>query len=229
MKGFSILIFLLFIGSGICFAQEAVEDTPNTDSTTIPQEEEVLVPPEEDALVPSEEDDSSLDDDPYIEDEEFIYKMNQKGDQFIKIGLMVDIPLRPSVGQLKIGGSGTLGYMFFLNSNLAIGGDASFAYMTTLGDNIFTCIPLMAKVMYQFTLGKFEFPITLGIGGAFENYIGDMYFGLIIKPELGVFYRHSPDWSFGANVGWNLLPQWTKDSSYFGVIMDAGITARYHF
>ena len=66
MKGFSILIFLLFIGSGICFAQEAVEDTPNTDSTTIPQEEEVLAPPEEDALVPSEEDDSSLDDDPYI-------------------------------------------------------------------------------------------------------------------------------------------------------------------
>jgi hypothetical protein len=142
---------------------------------------------------------------------------------------MVDIPLHPATQQLKVGGSGTLGYMRFLNSNFAIGGDASFAYMTTLGKNIFTCIPLMIKAMYQFTFHKFEFPITLGIGGAFENYIEDSYFGIIIKPELGIFYRHSPDWSFGANIGWNMMPQWTKNSSYFGVIMDIGVTARYHF
>ena len=233
MKRLSILMLLLLISLGIGFAQEAEAAIPDTENSAISQEDSSDMPPpeatEEQPEQETEENESILSDDLYLEDEQFVYKMNQKGDQFIKIGLMVDIPLHPATRQLKVGGSGTLGYMLFLNSNFALGGDASFAYMTTLGKNIFTCIPLMVKAMYQFTFHKFEFPITLGIGGAFENYLGDSYFGLIIKPELGAFYRHSPDWSFGANIGWNMMPQWTKDSSYFGVIMDIGVTARYHF
>lgn len=238
MKRLSILIILLLVSVGIGFAQEVETNTIDTENTIIPQEEIQQQdiadepPPVQEEESPEEnpqENEPISSDDSYIEDEEFIYKMNQKGDQFIKIGLMVNIPLHPSTTQLKVGGSGTLGYMRFLNSNLAVGGDASFAYMTTIGDNVFTCIPLMAKVMYQFTFHKFEFPITLGIGGAFQNYIGESYFGLIIKPELGAFFRYSPDWSFGVNVGWNMMPQWTKDSSYFGVIMDIGATVRYHF
>ena len=233
MKRLSILMLLLLISLGIGFAQEAEAAIPDTENSAISQEDSSDMPPpeatEEQPEQETEENESIFSDDLYLEDEHFVYKMNQKGDQFIKIGLMVDIPLHPATRQLKVGGSGTLGYMRFLNSNFALGGDASFAYMTTLGKNIFTCIPLMVKAMYQFTFHKFEFPITLGIGGAFENYLGDSYFGLIIKPELGAFYRHSPDWSFGANIGWNMMPQWTKDSSYFGVIMDIGVTARYHF
>ena len=223
MKRLSILLFLVLLGTGMCFAQEAEAAIPDTENSAIP-EEEITVP--EDVSQDTSQDESQ---DSYIEDEEFIYKMNQKGDQFIKVGLMVNIPLHPAATQLKVGGAGTLGYMRFLNSNLALGGDASFSYMTTVGKNVFTCIPLMAKVMYQFTAHKFEFPITLGIGGAFQNYIGESYFGLIIKPEVGAFFRYSPDWSFGVNVGWNMMPQWTKDSSYFGVIMDIGATVRYHF
>ena len=238
MKRLSILFFLLLVSVGIVFAQEAETNTTDTENTIIPQEEIQQQdradepPPVQEEEIPAEipqEDDTITSDDSYIEDEEFIYKMNQKGDQFIKIGLMVNIPLKPPASQLKVGGSGTVGYMRLLNSNLAVGGDASFAYMTTVGENVFTCIPLMAKVMYQFTFHKFEFPITLGIGGAFQNYIGESYFGLIIKPEVGAFFRYSPDWSFGRDLGLNMMPQWTKDSSYFGVILDPGITARYHF
>ena len=210
MKRLSILMLLLLISLGIGFAQEAEAAIPDTENSAISQEDSSDMPPpeatEEQPEQETEENESILSDDLYLEDEQFVYKMNQKGDQFIKIGLMVDIPLHPATRQLKVGGSGTLGYMRFLNSNFALGGDASFAYMTTLGKNIFTCIPLMVKAMYQFTFHKFEFPITLGIGGAFENYLGDSYFGLIIKPELGAFYRHSPDWSFGANIGWNMMP-----------------------
>ncbi len=165
------------------------------------------------------------------EEEQITYRMNQKGDQFIKIGLMVNIPFNPKMPQLKIGGSGTLGYLRFLSSNFALGGDATFAYMTTIGDNILTYIPLMAKVMYQFSAGKFEFPITLGIGGAFQNYSTYTYFGLAIKPEIGAFFRYSPNWSFGLSTGLYILPQWCKEPSKnrTGFIMDAAITARYHF
>ncbi|AEE16067.1 TP0733 family outer membrane beta-barrel protein [Treponema brennaborense] len=161
----------------------------------------------------------------------FVYKMNQKGDQFIKIGLMLNVPFKPAIQQLHLGGSGTLGYMRFINSSFAVGGDASFAYMTTVGENIFTFIPLMLKVMYQPAFHKFEFPISFGIGGAFENYINDMYFGLVVKPEIGAFFRYSPSWSFGLNAGLYIMPQWCKDASknYTGIIMDVALTARYHF
>ncbi|MBR5866701.1 MAG: hypothetical protein IKZ04_02210 [Spirochaetaceae bacterium] len=159
------------------------------------------------------------------------YKMNQKGDQFIKIGIMANIPFSPKMPQLKVGGSGTLGYLRFLNSNIAVGGDANFAYMVTIGDNIFTYIPVLAKFMYQFSAYKFEFPVSLGIGGAFQNYSTDTYFGLAVKPEVGAFFRYSPNWSFGLNSGLYILPQWCKDSSKnrTGYIMDVALVARYHF
>lgn len=237
MRVFSILLCLLFLSGGIFFSQEATEAIPGTGNVELQEEnpqQDIAddPPPPEDVETPEPEDNLPPEDsagDYYTEDEEFVYKMNQKGDQFIKIGLMVDIPLRPAIPQLKVGGSGTLGYMHFLTGSLAVGGDASFAYMPTIGENTLTCIPLMARVMYQFSFHKFEVPIMLGIGGAFESYVGDMYFGLIIKPEIGFFYRHSPSWSVGLTAGWNLMPQWTKNSSYFGVIMDAGISVRYHF
>lgn len=164
-------------------------------------------------------------------EEPVTYKMNQKGDQFIKIGVMVNIPFSPKMPQLGVGGSGTLGYLRFLNSNIAIGGDANFAYMVTLGDNIFTYIPFLAKFMYQFSVHKFEFPISLGFGGAVQNYSTDTYFGLAIKPEVGAFFRYSPNWSFGINSGLYILPQWCRDSSKnrTGYIMDVGVIARYHF
>lgn len=243
MKRLSLLICLLFLCGSFLVAQE----TSTTSPTTEPPSEETPVteenteisdvegtPPQdttEDTTEDSGESSSpeSIGTDDYIEDEQFVYKMNQRGDQFIKIGLMVNIPFKPKMSQLYVGGSGTLGYMHFFNSNFALGGDVSFAYMATIGDNIFTYIPLMVKAMYQFSFHKFEIPIILGIGGAFENYNSDMYFGLIIKPEVGFFYRHSPSWSFGINVGLNMMPQWSKKKSYFGLIMDTGITVRYHF
>ena len=165
------------------------------------------------------------------EEEDFIYKMNQKGDHLIKISLMVNLPFKPTMSQLHVGGAGSLGYMRFINSNIALGGDVSFSYATTVGNNIFTFVPIIFKAMYQFTLQKFEFPILLGIGGSFENYNDFTYFGLIIKPEVGVYYRYSPAWSFGATTGLNIMPQWSQQSetNYTGFIMDFALTARYHF
>ena len=149
MKRLSILMLLLLISLGIGFAQEAEAAIPDTENSAISQEDSSDMPPpeatEEQPEQETEENESILSDDLYLEDEQFVYKMNQQGDQFIKIGLMVDIPLHPATRQLKVGGSGTLGYMRFLNSNLAVGGDASFSYMTTVGKNVFTSIPLMTK------------------------------------------------------------------------------------
>ncbi|HZK20434.1 MAG TPA: hypothetical protein VFC68_06905 [Treponemataceae bacterium] len=164
-------------------------------------------------------------------DDTYVYKINQIGDQFIELGITIDVPIRPSASQLKTGGAGTIGYQRFIADSLAIGGNVSFAYSKTIGRNIFYFVPMMAKISYQFSTGKFEFPISLNIGGSFENYIGRSYFGLTIKPEIGAYWRYSSDWSFGLHSGVYIMPQWYKDSSdnYTGIITDIGLSVRYHF
>lgn len=164
-------------------------------------------------------------------EEDFVYKMNQKGDQHIHLDLNLDIPYKPDISHLKLGGEGTLGYNRLITDSIMLGGEVSFAYNTTIGDNIFYAVPLLFKVTYQFTSKKLEIPLSLGIGGSFQNYVDRTYFGLTIKPEIGVFYRQSPDWSFGVRTGLFIMPQWYKNSenNYLGIIQDIGLAVRYHF
>ncbi|MDE6736967.1 MAG: hypothetical protein K2J50_05645, partial [Treponemataceae bacterium] len=142
-------------------------------------------------------------DDDVYDDTGIMMRLNQAGDQYINIALMVTFPLNFGgdfplyrKGQLSIGGSGMLGYHRFLTSMIAVGADISFGYHPTLGSNIFTYVPLVVNATVQPTLYKFEFPITVGIGMAMENYINRTYFpGLVLKANAGVFFRATPSWS----------------------------------
>jgi hypothetical protein len=177
------------------------------------------------------QDEPGQDERPQIQaDDDFVYKANQKGDQFMRISLMVDLPIKPSIDKLFVGGVGQIGYMYFLNSYLAVGADLGFGFNTTIGENMYTIVPLMAKFMFQPVYGKFEFPIMLSIGGVFENYLEKTYFGLGIKPEVAVFYRINASWSAGITGGFYFLPQTYNDSKYhyLGIIADVGLTARFH-
>lgn len=161
---------------------------------------------------------------------DYVYKANQQGDQFVKLDLALNIPARPK--QLKMGGSGTLGYSRFITDNILIGGNASFAYTTTIADNVFYFVPIMVNGTYQFTVNKFEIPLTLGLGCVIQNYAGNQQnFGMVVKPEAGCFYRFSPDWSFGLQTGLYVMPQWFKESehNYCGLIADVALSVRYHF
>jgi hypothetical protein len=162
---------------------------------------------------------------------DFVYRANQRGDQFLKINLMVDIPIRPDIKHLQVGGTGTLSYMRFLNSNLMLGGELGFGYNVTVGSNVFTFVPMLFKASYQFTFKKFEFPVSLGVGMAFENYLTRTYFGPAFKPEIGAYWRVVPEWSFGIHYGMYFLPQFYSDTkyNYLGIIQDLGISGRYHF
>ncbi|MBE6344345.1 MAG: hypothetical protein E7063_01460 [Spirochaetaceae bacterium] len=215
MKRIAFIFFTLFFISQQFFAQELETSVIEPEGETIanPQEQE------------------SSEEQPDSEESTYVYKMNQKGDQFINISLMMNIPIKPALPQLKIGGSGAIGFTRFINSYLAVGGYASFVYSRTIGENVYTFVPLMAKIMYQPTVNNFEFPLSFGLGGSFQTYIGEKYFGLTLKPEVGAFYRYSPSWSFGVNAGMYILPQWCNDSTKnrVGLISDVAIVARYHF
>ena len=165
--------------------------------------------------------------------------LNEPGDQFIKISLMVTFPLNFGgnfplyrTGQLATGGAGSLGYHRFITSWLAVGADVYFGYHPTLGENIFTYVPMVIDTTFQPVFKRFEFPVTLGVGFAMENYLSRTYFpGLVLRGSAGGYFRATPSWSFGIEGDFLLLPQWFKDSKYndhgrFGSFV---VSARYHF
>ncbi|MBR4631185.1 MAG: hypothetical protein IKO57_12235 [Treponema sp.] len=157
--------------------------------------------------------------------------MNEVGDQFIKIGLMVTKPLNFD-GTLLIGGAGELGYHRFLTQNFLWGIDIAFGYDPTIGSNIFTYVPLVFSLTYQPTIKRFEIPITAGIGLAMENYLNKTYFpGLAAKGDIGVYFRATPSWSFGIDGQFMYLPEWYSDSSKndYGLFASVELAARYHF
>lgn len=167
----------------------------------------------------------------YYEDEEIRLTQNGAGDQFIALKLMPLIPLNFDK-QLSVGGALSLGYHRFLTQFIAVGADVMFAYNTTIGSNLFTVIPLTVGITFQPYVWRFEFPITLNVGAALENYLQYNYFpGLILKGEAGCFYRMNENWSFGLECQLMYLPQWYSDSSkndyYLGITATVG--ARYHF
>ena len=233
MKKIITVFCILLLTGGFFFAQTTDEPATTDESVTVSPETETETAPAENTpeqeVVPEDNTDTEASQEPSDFQEDFVYKMNQKGDQFINISLRLNVPLKPAPTQLYVGGAGTIGYTRFINSVFALGGDISFAYSTTVGKNVFTYVPILFKVMYQPTIHQFEFPLTLGLGFAFENYNTDTYFGFVAKPEVGAFYRFSPSWSFGLSTGITLMPQVAKQDFYIGVIFDTALTVRYHF
>ena len=162
-------------------------------------------------------------------DSDYVFRASKAGDQYAKVNLSLNIPNKPA--QLNFGGAGTLGYHYYVTDGLTLGGDIGFNYLTTVGENVFYFIPFLFKVGYQFNTKKIEVPLYLGFGGAVQNYIDRSYFGLAIKPEVGLYIRTSSEWSFGILGGLYILPQIYKDSkyNYTGFISDISLGVRYHF
>ena len=171
---------------------------------------------------------------------EVIYNSNvQAGDQYIRISLGAAAPLsfgNPFTdGKMHIGGVGTLGYHRFITDNIAIGGDASFGSCSTIGGNIFNFVPIIGTFTYQFSLKNFEFPLTLGLGFAWETYSGKTYWpGLVVKPQAGVHYRITSSWSLGGDFSYLWMPQFNKlydDSkeNKYGQFFTLELVARYYF
>ncbi|MBQ0003038.1 MAG: hypothetical protein KBT21_05830 [Treponema sp.] len=168
----------------------------------------------------------------YYEEEDQKLTQNGPGDQFIKLKVMPVFPLGFDE-QLFIGGGLSLGYHRFLSQFFAVGAEIMFAYNPTIGNNMFTIIPFTLGVTFQPYIGRFEFPISVNIGGAVETYLQYTYFpGLIVKGDAGCYFRINENWSAGleCNVLW--LPQWiskdpAKNDNYLGIT--AAACARYHF
>ena len=157
------------------------------------------------------------------------------GDRNFVITLGVIIPtffggIENNQHGLSLGGFGSLALNYFLSSNIFIGAELSGMFSGTRAGNMLYIVPFGARVGYQFLMGRFEVPVSVMVGAAPQRYLDKGYFGLIVKPAASVFWRYNPDWSFGFNTAWWLLPQSPKNGkNTFGNFLELTLSARYHF
>jgi hypothetical protein len=192
-----------------------------------------------------EEDSIYDDDDGYYSDwDGYIMELYSRGDQtftmslgasfpviFLNDGTIVDHHIKPPVG-----GTGSLGYNYFLNARLFLGAEIGVQIYYTLGQNTLFLVPIGFRGGWQFRFNRFEFPLGVTVGMVIHRYLNFNYLGLFVKGGASGYFRFSPDWSFGLSADWNWFPQWPMDNGtpVRHKNMDAntvGVTlaARYHF
>lgn len=162
----------------------------------------------------------------------------KKGDQFIHVDLGLSVPLFyitpggiETDTNLDLGGSGRIGYSRFITPRISIGGSFGFSFNGTIGDNTYLALPIVFRTSYELVFNRIHIPISFSAGGIFQTYRSRNYFGFLLKPEVGAYYQYSPDWSFGATISWDFVPQWYDNSSdnRVGNFFDAMLGLRYHF
>jgi opacity protein-like surface antigen len=166
------------------------------------------------------------------------YEAIRAGDQ------MVNIDVGPSLAlcsfaptgvitqtNLMLGLDVNIGYSRFLTSRFALGGEINFKFHPTLGENVFFCVPVLFKASYSFVAGKFQIPLTIGIGPSLQTWDSNLYFGPLLKTELGLYYQFSPEWSFGVTGSASVIPEWYADTTQNRTMLMAAASAglRYHF
>lgn len=174
------------------------------------------------------------DEDIYDDGSDFVYQQNGPGDQYLNIRIMPNFPLNFDK-KIKIGGQITVGYGRFITSWLAVGAEVAFGYNPTIGNNMYTYIPITANATFLPAIKKFEIPITFNIGIAIENYLSNTFFpAFIMRGGAGLYYRINENWSAGIEGFFTYMPQTyvkkdkRKYNDYLNILsVSAGM--KYHF
>ena len=131
---------------------------------------------------------------------------------------------------LSIGGTGSLAFNYFLTSSFFVGAELAGMFSSSRRGNMLYMVPFGVRIGYQFWYRRFEFPVSLLVGAAPQRYLEKGYFGLIVKPGASVFWRFTPEWSFGLNGNWWLVPQWPENGyNSYGNFLELTLSARYQF
>jgi len=178
---------------------------------------------------------------------EFQTTVYVRGDRTFTIGLGTIFPtffggdiVDNNHNLFVVGGTGSLSFNYFLSPHVFVGAELGGMFSRTLARNMLFMIPFGGRIGYQFLLGRFEFPVSLMVGGVPTMYMEHRHFGLIVQPAAAVFWRFNQDWSFGLNTAWWFAPQWSRERREEGILVVPARTtfgnfavltlaARYHF
>ncbi len=145
------------------------------------------------------------------------------GSQIFTITVGVDLPFTNTVKigdkfqtgyfwgengtHFNIGGYGSIDYEVFTNSKLALGGEIGYQFNRCSDEKLFTQVPLLFKVTYLPLQGKFELPISLGVGFNYLSYNNKSMFALCTTLSVGARYFITDNWALGIKSGINFTPE----------------------
>ena len=174
------------------------------------------------------------DDEPDYEWVDIVTAPFSKGDRNFIISLGIIFPtffvgLEEDHG-ISLGGTGSLAFNYFITEKIFVGAELAGMFAGTRAGNMLYVIPFGVRIGYQFWYRRFEFPVSIMIGAAPQRYLDKGYFGPIAKGSASAFWRFNPEWSFGLNGVWWLIPQWPKNgNNAIGNFMELTLSARHHF
>lgn len=175
-------------------------------------------------------------------DDGYVYESNGSGDQFLKFSFSGEYPLSFFLkdektgklnNQLRLGASFDLGYYRFLSKTFAVGGEVTFCSNWSIDDNLLITLPITPGILFQPTVGNFEFPLYLNVGIGFESWVNEKYFpSFAAKGSAGCFYRFTESWSAGVNVCGLFVPQFYRkkpECNHMGYFAIISLGGRFHF
>jgi hypothetical protein len=161
-----------------------------------------------------------------------------RGEQTLQLnaGLQIPLFLAPvtdqGVGNLKLGGSFSFSYQYFLSRGFALGGSISGAFNGTIGDSTVFVAPLGVTAGYWWSSMPFEFCAIGELGGYLMRYNDKGILGPYAKLGGGVLWRFTASWSLGLQSFLWLVPELHygehADLTQYAGFLETSIAAVYH-
>ena len=106
-----------------------------------------------------------------------------------------------------VGGIGSIAYQVFLSPYWALGGELGYQFNYVAGTDIYASVPINVKVSYYpVQTGKFDLPISLGIGLNYISFDESSKLSFSAKIEFGGVYYFNDEWGLGLLAGLNFVP-----------------------
>jgi hypothetical protein len=160
------------------------------------------------------------------------------GSQSISLGVGLQLPLLAfpagdtGAANLKLGGSLSIAYNYFLARGLSIGGSLAGAYSGTIGGRSLFIAPLSFDAAYWWSALPFEFCLGGSLGAYLMRLEGHGMIGPYAKLGGGVFWRSTSAWSIGLQPYVWIVPEIHAGDyaglSRVGAFLETSITAVYH-
>ena len=107
-----------------------------------------------------------------------------------------------------VGGIGSIAYQVFLNPWWAIGGELGYQFNYVAGTDIYASVPILFKASYYpVQTGRFDLPISLGVGLNYISFKDSSKLTFSAKLEVGGMFYFNDEWGLGVMAGVNFIPE----------------------
>ncbi|MCD4679954.1 MAG: hypothetical protein K8S00_06165 [Bacteroidales bacterium] len=114
-------------------------------------------------------------------------------------------------GSMKLGGYVSLGWEAFLDHKSSVGVELGYGFARSLDTSLYLSIPALARVSYYLLEGNIDLPVSFSAGGIYSSYDDQHYFGVMVKPEISVYWNINDEWGVGLKTAYWFIPE-----LYFG-------------